>query len=156
MSRYDLAEKYEWVEIYKTSETDDNGDFYGHTYFRDGYSGKVAICDMSGDYPHMADDGVLWVNREAPVLVFLDEESGRLWTRIPVIKQRDLDNKRNDPHTFCSDPVMDAIAVAKMLDMRIEVHGILAKIVAALTPKITMPEVPVKLIYNKADSDEVG
>jgi hypothetical protein len=146
MSRYALADKYEWIEIYRTNETDEEGEFYGHTYFRDGYSGKVSICDMSGDYPHMSDDGVLWVNRDAPVQIFLEEESGRLWARIPVIKQRDIDRNDPNPKTFCSDPVMDAIAVAKMLDMRIEVHGILAKMIEALTPKITPPETPVTLI----------
>lgn len=37
----------------------------GHKFFRDRATGRVAIADWSGDYPHQTDDGVLWLDLQS-------------------------------------------------------------------------------------------
>lgn len=142
MSRYALAEKYEWVQIFRTSETDDNGEFYGHTYFRDANSGMVAVCDMSGDYPHMADDGVLWVDREKPIALYISESDNKMRASVPLLSQRRIEGGI-DSKTTTGDPPLDAIKLATLLGMRIEVLGNLAEVLEMLTPKILQPSVHV-------------
>lgn len=142
MSRYALADKYEWVQIFRTSETDDEGEFYGHTYFRDGKSGRVAVCDMSGDYPHMADDGVLWVDRERPISLYVSSSDNKMRASVPLISQRRIDGNR-DEKTATTDPPLDALKLATLLGMRIEVLGTLAEVLEMLTPKILQPSVNV-------------
>lgn len=142
MSRYALAEKYEWKQIFRTSETDATGEFYGHTYFRDVKSGMVAVCDMSGDYPHMTDDGVLWVDREKPIALYISESDNKMRASIPLISQRRIEGGK-DAKTSTGDPPLDAIKLAMLLGMRIEVLGNLAEVLEMLTPKILQPTVSV-------------
>jgi hypothetical protein len=42
----------------------------GHKFFRDQDTGRVAIADWSGDYPHQTDDGVLWLDLGARSITF--------------------------------------------------------------------------------------
>jgi hypothetical protein len=42
----------------------------GHKFFRDQDTGRVAIADWSGDYPHQTDDGVLWLDLQDRSVTF--------------------------------------------------------------------------------------
>lgn len=54
------AKSYKWLHV-KT--------IHGcHKIFREERSGRYSICDYSGTRPHLTDDGVLWVDRERPLV----------------------------------------------------------------------------------------
>lgn len=74
---------YQWELLWRDSQTDDRGRFYGHSFYRDALTGKVSIKDMSGDFPHDTDDGVLWLDTTRPV-VFRIGDSGKGRADIPV------------------------------------------------------------------------
>ena len=38
---------YQWRLLWRDSQTDDRGRFYGHSFYRDCLTGKVSIKDMS-------------------------------------------------------------------------------------------------------------
>jgi len=87
-----LDQKYEWVELFRDSQKDDRGRFYGHSYWRDENSGRVSVKDMSGDLPDETDDGPLWIDRSRPVLFHFEDRLGAAdvgRATIPVIAERD-------------------------------------------------------------------
>lgn len=51
--------QYQWLRI-----TDFPG---GHRIFREERNGRYSVCDGSGRYPHLTDDGVLWIDTNRPV-----------------------------------------------------------------------------------------
>lgn len=52
----------DWKLICKDNQKDKStGLFNGHSVWLHIPTGKYAIKDMSGDYPHETDDGVLWI-----------------------------------------------------------------------------------------------
>lgn len=40
-----------------------------HKWFEDLQSGRIACADYSGNYPDQCDDGVIWLNRELPIVI---------------------------------------------------------------------------------------
>jgi hypothetical protein len=84
--------EYQWVELFRDSQRDDRGRFYGHSFWRDEVSGRVSVKDMSGDYPDETDDGPLWIDRDRPVRFHFEERLGTAdvgRATIPVIAERD-------------------------------------------------------------------
>jgi hypothetical protein len=84
--------KYEWVELFRDSQKDDRGRFYGHSFWRDEVLGRVSVKDMSGDYPDESDDGPLWIDRDRPVRFHFEDRLGATdvgRATIPVIAERD-------------------------------------------------------------------
>lgn len=39
-----------------------------HKIYREEKTGRYSICDYSGKLPHLTDDGVLWIDRERPMV----------------------------------------------------------------------------------------
>jgi hypothetical protein len=84
--------KYQWVELFRDSQRDDRGRFYGHSFWRDEVSGRVSVKDMSGDYPDETDDGPLWIDLDRPVQFHFEDRLGTAdvgRATIPVIAERD-------------------------------------------------------------------
>lgn len=55
-----------------------------HKWFRCKETGRVACADNSGMYPNQTDDGILWLNKEKPIV--MGTEDHRIWVSTPVIK----------------------------------------------------------------------
>jgi hypothetical protein len=84
--------KYQWVELFRDSQRDDRGRFYGHSFWRDEVSGRISVKDMSGDYPDETDDGPLWIDHDRPVQFHFEDRLGTAdvgRATIPVIAERD-------------------------------------------------------------------
>ena len=84
--------KYQWVELFRDSQRDSRGRFYGHSFWRDEVSGRVSVKDMSGDYPDETDDGPLWIDHDRPVQFHFEDRLGTAdvgRATIPVIAERD-------------------------------------------------------------------
>jgi len=101
---------YVWVLLWRDSQTDDRGRFYGHSFYRDLLTGKVSIKDMSGDFPHETDDGVLWLDTSRPVVFRMDSEymGSRGRASIPVTCVTSFPEK-----SYCSMLWQDAVKVVR-------------------------------------------
>jgi hypothetical protein len=40
----------------------------GRKFFRDDATDRIAVADESGNYPHEADEGVLWLDISRPII----------------------------------------------------------------------------------------
>lgn len=114
--------QYDWQKVWRDSQTDERGKFYGMTVFKDLISGRFAIKDMSGDLPHLTDDGVLWLDKYRPISFVLSDLRGDghhtyAAASIPVLKEN-----REIPHDQCMTSLFwhDAIAMIRHLDTN---HG---------------------------------
>lgn len=87
-----ITDKYQWRFLFRDSQRDDDGEFYGHSFYTDTLSGRVAVKDMSGDLPHLTDDGVLWVDMARPMHFYLSDYCSSVkrvgFAALPVIKER--------------------------------------------------------------------
>jgi hypothetical protein len=103
--------KYKWQLICKDSQTDESGEWYGHSFWRDTISGRVSLCDMSGDRPDQTDDGVLWIDMDRPWLV---EDGDRV--TIPLLVARD------EEEPSCSSTLWhDGITIAAKLGCAVRI-----------------------------------
>lgn len=75
-----MAKKYEWEQVYEAPG--------GRRYFRDKRSGRLAAADRSGYYPHQTEDGVLWIDKSAPMRVEWCRFERRNALRIPVVDEQ--------------------------------------------------------------------
>jgi hypothetical protein len=75
---------YNWEKIWDCGSTS-SGEFYGHTIFLDGDSGRFSICDMSGEFPEETDDGVLWLDFTRPFMLCISEFSKGICFRVPLL-----------------------------------------------------------------------
>jgi len=53
--------KHQWTLLRKVAR--------GHKFYRDEVSGKMAVADYSGRFPHETDDGTLWLKLERPIQI---------------------------------------------------------------------------------------
>lgn len=107
------TKQYDWQLVCRDSQRDDSGlRHYGHSFWRDAKTGRISICDMSGERPDLTDDGVLWLSHGPWHLV--DGLSGPM-VDIPVICQRD------GRPCHCSTPAIDGIKLANQLGFKIAV-----------------------------------
>ncbi len=80
----------------------------GHKFFRDDYSGRVAVVDDSGADPYTADHAMLWVDHERRIM-----KDPNLGFQIPVVD--DAGVKYRTPCDFT-----EAAWAAENLDLKIE------------------------------------
>lgn len=105
---------YRWRFVAKDSQRDENGDWYGHSFWRDLETDRVSICDMSGDRPHRTDDGVLWINTTQPWV--LTDRHGKLRMDVPL-----LDADETPTATFMCG--YDGVRIAQKLGVQIKVDA---------------------------------
>tara|TARA_R110000796_G_scaffold54801_1_gene128027 strand:+ start:510 stop:890 length:381 start_codon:yes stop_codon:yes gene_type:complete len=92
----------------------------GHRYFwfksadyNGGFAGdKLAIADDSGDFPHMTDDGLLFIDSHA--FISLHSTPNWVYASVPLI---DPEGNRSDTPTSN----YEAISVAKLLGLPIKI-----------------------------------
>lgn len=138
--------EYRWHRIWRDSQTDEDGNFYGLTVFQDKNTGRFAIRDMSGDLPHLTDDGVLWLDNFRPISFCLSDLHGRgqntyAAASIPVICERSPDDRR------CSTSLrwQDAIAMIRHLNtnwgfrFRVEVDPTIGNLLRLLMDVALLP-----------------
>lgn len=107
------TKQYDWQLICRDSQRDDSGlRHYGHSFWREAKTGRISICDMSGEYPDLTDDGVLWLSHGPWTL---SDGLHAPMVDIPVISGRD------GRIGWCSTPAIDGITIAKKLGFQIKV-----------------------------------
>ena len=74
-------EQYKWTKVAEFPS--------GHRVFREDDLGRHSVCDWSGRYPHLTEDGVLWIDATRPVTCSKDGSS--VWG-LPLI-DKDGQNK---------------------------------------------------------------
>jgi hypothetical protein len=121
------VDDYKWTRLFRDTQTNERGKFYGLTFYRDEVSGKVAVRDMSGTLPHLTDDGVLWIDRDRPVVFDLVSYDGREFpnravARLPVICER------NGSTSWTGMRIGDACNAVRELGLKIKVDGDLVKL----------------------------
>jgi len=91
-----------WLKVFSAKD--------GHRYFRNLKTNQVSICDNSGAYPHLTDDGVLYLDHSRSIVIG-DERA-----TIPVLRADGSQaNASERPH--------DALRVAWEFGLDIEVVG---------------------------------
>ena len=98
-----------------------------HKWFSDSETGRVACADYSGRFPDQTDDGILWLNKERPIVMARSE--GRIYVTTPVLQ--------NDKPKFIISSLDEIIYLMQEHGMKIEVQGVDAKIV--LMTKLSYP-----------------
>lgn len=66
---------------------------YNHKWFRCGESGRIACADDSGETPDKTDDGVLWLDKELPIILSSNAD-GNLVITTPVFAQKSWGQER--------------------------------------------------------------
>lgn len=94
-----------------------------HKIFLEKRTGKYALCDWSGKLPHKSNDGVLWIDTEAPI-VNVDNAWG-----VPVIT---LDGQK----VSTAGNADEAAWLVEHLHMSIQVGGLLFRQYGNSTPRI--------------------
>lgn len=107
--------KYEWTLLWRDSQTDERGRFYGHSFYRDDLTGRVSIKDMSGDTPDQTDDGVLWLDTSRPMVFWMDE--GKMRASLPVMGR--YYGSTTPEKSYCIMLWKDAVKAAKEFDYRV-------------------------------------
>jgi len=105
---------YLWRFVAKDTQQDEDGFWYGHSFWRDLNTGRVSICDMSGGRPDLTDDGVLWVNMDKPWV--LTDRQGKLRVDVPL-----LDADERPTGTFMCG--YDGVRIAQKLGAQIKVDA---------------------------------
>jgi hypothetical protein len=80
MSTEIVVDDITWTRVWSDGMCDDDGNFYGMTIQRvdEGpCKGRLAIHDMSGDNPNECDDGVMWIDEQACLKVYLSTYPNR-------------------------------------------------------------------------------
>ena len=62
----------------------------GKKWFKCLQTGRIACADESGTYPNQTEDGILWLNKEMPIVMSQDDD-WRIYVSTPVIKAKDGD-----------------------------------------------------------------
>lgn len=71
---------YQWKTLRMPRE------MQGHKFFADP-SGRIAIADWSGKYPHQTDDGVLWLDPSRAMTVWF-RSGERVMVVIPLLNEK--------------------------------------------------------------------
>lgn len=128
---------YKWKLLWRDSQRDENGQFYGHSFYRDEVSGRVSLKDMSGDLPHETDDGVLWVDYDRPIRFSLGERGGAGggFASFPLICER------RSEESMTGMRWKDAIAACRKLPgMRVEVEPAIGELFKLIAEVVTLPK----------------
>ena len=104
---------YQWRFVCKDSQRDENGKWYGHSFWRDLNTDRVSICDMSGDLPDLTDDGVLWIDTTRP-WVLTSSSLNSLMVNVPVLD-------KHEESRLCCMPAYDGVRIGQKLGVRIDV-----------------------------------
>jgi hypothetical protein len=91
--------KYEWKKVWDCGSKENDGSFSGHTVFLDELSNRFAIADMSGDTPDATDDGVLWLDFDREIRLFLSDFSNNVLANMPL---KTVDGTQT--FTMCATP----------------------------------------------------
>jgi hypothetical protein len=133
-----VTDGYKWRLLWRDSQTDDEGKFYGHSFYIDEVSGKISLRDMSGRWPHETDDGVLWVDDSRPVKFSLGTriDSGGGYASFPLICERHSEESMT-PMRWS-----DAIATVRGLQMhgvhmRVEVEPAISALFVLISELVT-------------------
>lgn len=105
---------YKWTLIHRSPD--------GHSFWKDEITGGESICDLSGERPHLTDDGVLWLESADWVV---DDK----YVHIPVLSDRE------SRIFWCAETIENGIdcAVALGRDLAIEGEHIHTLTISALT-----------------------
>lgn len=117
--------RYEWVLMWKDSQTDERGRFYGHSFWFDKLRGRVSIKDMSGDFPHETDDGVLWLDTSRPMEFWMD--GGKMRASIPVVGGPEGREK-----SYCIMVWKDAVKAARQYGFKVTLGKSVAELAATV------------------------
>lgn len=104
---------YKWKLVCRDGQRDENGHFDGHSFWRDEISGRISLCDMSGDRPHLTDDGVLWLDPARDWSVY--ENDTKLYVDIPLLNEN---GDRSKSFTY----IKEALRVAPKLGVKLVVE----------------------------------
>lgn len=111
-----MSSEYNWKLLWRDSQKGKGGGHYGHSFWEDAISGRVSVKDMSGDLPHLTDDGALWVDHSRPVTFTLSEYgSNQGYAALPVITER------GDRESFVGMRWIDGIEACRRLKLMVEV-----------------------------------
>ena len=113
--RLDCKDRYEWTLLWRDSQKDESGRFYGHSFYRDSITGKVSIKDMSGPTPDQTDDGVLWLDTSRPMVFWI--EDGKMRASLPVMGR--YYGSVSPEKSYCIMLWPDAIKAAKEFGYRV-------------------------------------
>jgi hypothetical protein len=108
---------YRWRFQWRDSQRDEDGNFYGHSFYLDEKSGRVAVKDMSGALPHLTDDRVLWVDKTRPMsfsMWHLNEGRARKagYASLPVVRE-------NGDECFVGMLWVDAITAVREYGLKV-------------------------------------
>lgn len=120
--------QYDWVLMWKDSQTDENGRFYGHSFWLDRLTGQIAIKDMSGDLPHETDDGVLWLDTSRPMVFWLDD--GKMRASLPVVSPPDARGAWE--RSYCIMVWKDAVRAAREYKFPVQLRECVADLASVV------------------------
>lgn len=136
-----VFQPYKWKLLWRDSQRDEDGKFYGHSFYRDEVTGCISLKDMSGDLPHETDDGVLWVDCNRPVRFSLGERGGAGggFASFPLICER------RDEQSMTGMRWADAAAAVRHLrnlgmPMRVEVEPAIGELLKLIAEVVTLPK----------------
>lgn len=109
--------KYEWEMVYNTKR--------GHKYFLDHITGKVSVCDESGNLPHLTDDGVLWLDQDRDITIQDHYHQTQLgMTAHTTVASIPITTEQGDASTTGAN-MEEAAKVAAYFSMTMRVGGVL-------------------------------
>lgn len=130
---------YEWTLLWRDSQRDEDGRFYGHSFYRDGVTDRVSVKDMSGDLPHETDDGPLWVDGQRPVRFCLNRYgSGAGYAELPVIAERERCGRAN--RSVVGMTWRDAVKACRNLGLKVEVQPAIGELLKLIAEVVTLPK----------------
>jgi len=109
-----VTDEFKWTLLWRDSQKGRTGGHYGHSFYRDELTGKVALKDMSGDLPHTTDDGVLWVDRSRPVIFMMRGWDYNASASFPLLTE-------SGETSMTGMSWVDAIRACRELDLRVKV-----------------------------------
>lgn len=130
---------YKWTLLWRDSQRDERGRFYGHSFYRDEVSGRVSVKDMSGDLPDTTDDGVLWIDHDRPARFYLMN----FWEHgvrdvgcvsLPVVCER------RSEKSMVGMLWSDGIKACRELGLRAEVDPAIGELLKLIAEVVTMPK----------------
>jgi len=103
--------KYRWKLAFGNPDKD-------HSYWLDQDSGRISLKDESGDLPHQADDGVLWLDKNRSLVAH--RHDGKTYVSIP------LTSEKNNEETSSITSVSKAIRLAERFHMKLVFKDVFA------------------------------
>lgn len=135
------VDDYKWRLLWKDSQRDDAGKFYGHSFYLDEASGRISLKDMSGDLPHETDDGVLWVDCDRPVRFSLGERGGAGggFASFPLICERRSEKSMTGMRWADAISAVRSLRV-RGIPMRVEVEPSIGELLKVVAEIVTLPK----------------